>query len=475
MIPSLRWRIAAAAAVLGLLAAVLLQLQGPDPQLVSPAPTTVERSAGHTTPVEATAPETSTWAREPVEAPLPTDDTAAPGHAAASVPTGNGRNRLTGHVLLDTRIPAVDATVRIGRSTTTTDATGAFGFSRKGIGENDALIATLQGYEPAVIPYLARTPAFLDGSELEVVLPGPACGIDGWLVDSSGAPCQGWRLELFGGTDCGVISHPNLLVEDLAAGATVISPTGNQQWDPPTPIGNPNLRTIGADGTFRIGGLRRGHEYVLRAWHVRSLQTVFSRPVPAGTSNYVFVAELAPSRDRVWGHTVDKFGAAIAGVRVRLTMREHQAGGWVSYQTGQQVSSAADGSFAFTDVPRQDLLLRFDGNGVEGLHRELRAADDGTDLRVQLACSCRFRYEDSSRGTKATTLRMLDRDERPLHIIRRLEAGRTLGSTSAAIEDGRSPELEVNDTATWLELRAGREVVAKIPVRLERGNVNVLR
>jgi hypothetical protein len=103
------------------------------------------------------------------------------------------------------------------------------------------------------------------------------------------------------------------------------------------------------------------------------------------------------------------------------------------------------------------------------------ADDPGTDQQVQLACTCRFRYEARAGAAAASELRMLDADERPLRLGRQIDVAQSVSSTTATIANGSSPELEVSDAAPWLELRAGNRVVERVPVRLERGEANIVR
>ena len=414
--------------------------------------------------------------RETIELPLP--ETAAPDSPITAVGVAVP-SLLTGHVRLESGAAAVGAHVRIGKAVCVTETGGAFAFRRKSIRSGDTLVATMAGQQPALVAAVVETAAFRNGSDLEVVLPGRAWTIDGWLVDDHGAPCPGWKLELYRGTACGAISWPNLLAEDLAAGAEVsevhVLGDGHAPLDRPSPTSNPNLQIIDSDGAFRIGGLCRDRDYVLRAWHTDTLRTVISPAIPAGTSRYVFTVPAAMCRERVWGRTLDRHGVPIAGVRVRLTMIEHQIDSWSSYRTGQAVTTAVDGSYEFRQVPRQDLLLRFDSPEVVGRNHELNAADSGADLETRLACTCRFHYEAGAGAVAPTALRMLDADENALRLRRQLGPGRSTSSTVSAIEDGRTPELEVSDAAAWLELRTRTHVLRRVPVQLNRNQPNVLR
>ena len=464
-----RWVIAVVAAAV-VVAALLLVPWSPGseplPAASGEAPAAASQTPEAVTEI-VTAEEMQASERERVE---PANPPPAPQLERAAV-----KGEVRGRVLLETRAPANGARVRIGAGEVQMEPDGSFVVPRHQVARGDDLVATLEGYEPAVIDDLSQTAEFRSDDVLDVVLPGRASSIDGWLVETGGAPCEGWKLELYRGTDCGLVSFPNLLAEDLAAGGHA------QKQDPrmvpagPEKVVNPNLQTIGKDGAFRVAGLRRGHDYVLRAWHERALRTVISGPIPAGATRYVFTVPDAERRERVWGRVVDRRGVPIADVRVRLTMRVHEVEGQTSYQTGAQVRSGPDGSFELKDVPRENLLLRFDGKGVDSYYHDLPATDPGADLRIELACMCRFRYEALPGVAAAVSLRVIDANEKPMRITRQLGQGSSESNTSYAIEHGRSPDLMVSDTAAWLLLQTGDGGQRRVPMPLSRGDITIVR
>ncbi|HEX6811582.1 MAG TPA: carboxypeptidase-like regulatory domain-containing protein [Planctomycetota bacterium] len=461
-----RWILAALAAAL-LVGLLLAPWSGGEPQ------PTVAEEAPVAAPLEAEP------VREVAEVVIrevaPESELAEPSRlpAAPHAERVAAAGELKGRVLFETRSPAAGASVRIGATETKAGPDGSFALPRDKVGSADDLVATLTGYEPAVIESVAQSEAFRSDRVLEVVLPGMAWSIDGFLLDMNGAPCEGWKLELHRGTDCGQISFPNVLAEDLAAGARV------QAVDPrAAPAGaaqavNPNMQTIGTDGAFHIGGLRRGRQYVLRAWNERTLRTVFSDPIPAGAARYVFRVGAADNRERVWGRAVDRSGAPIADVRVRLTMRVHEVPGRTSYQTGAHVRTGGDGTFEFKDVPRENLLLRFDHRDIDSYYHDLLAEDPGADLRIQLACLCRFRYEALPGAAAARSLRVLDANEKGLRITRQIGENSTESRTWYEIASGRSPDLMVSDAAAWLSLQFGDGSEKRVPMQLLRGQVTI--
>lgn len=292
---------------------------------------------------------------------------------------------VRGRVLLGNGDAASGASVHAGRHSTTTRIDGTFVLQVDGSGVD--LVAWLEGQQPAVVADVAQRPEVVAGRTLDVVLPGPPLTIDGWLRLADGRPAVGWKLMLHsGGLDVGHGGLPRATAEDLAIAGRA---TWDERGEPNVGSmrgngGHPNVRTIGEDGAFEVRGLRAGASYGLRAWNESTLQTVLSPPILAGTRGYVFVVPEGRWRERVRGRAIDRHGAALEGVRVRLTMRVHVDGGSESYQTGQEVRTDAAGRFEFARVPHQDLLLRFNRNGLASHYHELPAEAVADDLLIRL-------------------------------------------------------------------------------------------
>ncbi|MFY9341013.1 MAG: hypothetical protein WAT39_00895 [Planctomycetota bacterium] len=336
---------------------------------------------------------------------------------------------------------------------------------------DDDLCAWLVGYEPAVVADVAQLPDVLAGRPIDVPLRGASSTIDGWLVLADGTSAKGWRAHLHGGTTPVDDSQlPALTAEDLAAG-------GGDDVDPnsqrPVRI-NPNLRETGDDGAFTFGGLRRGQDYVLRAWNQQTLQTASSSPVLAGTRGYRFVVPPGSFREHVNGRAIDRNGGGVPGVLVRLTMRAHKHGARESYETGQRVQTDGEGRFRFAQVIREDLLLRFDGEQVMSAQHELRANDPGIDLLVRLSMLCRFRVEPDPNAPAPTSIRVLDTQQQPLRITYQLGKDRMAGQR-IRWPDVAGQDLGVSDEAVWLVLEVEQREVRRVPLHLRSGVATVVR
>ena len=401
--------------------------------------------------------------REAVFVPPPEDTT--PGAKKTSF-----TQTVRGRVLHADNTPAAGAGVRAGKAATTAADDGTFTLDVRS--PDDDLAAWLAGQEPALVPDVAQLPEVIAGRTIDVVLPGAALTIDGWLFGPDGRPAKGWRLHLHGGAiPVDDSSLPVLSAEDLAAGASVRNdPRGRWQRGV-----NPNERDIGDDGAFVFGGLRRNRDYVLRAWNQHTLQTAVSPPLRAGTRGYTFVVPQGSFREQVRGRAIDRQGGAIAGVRVRLTMRVHKSRGGESYETGQTVLTDADGRFAFVQVIREDLLLRFDGDQVVTLYHELRADEPGDDVLVRLGTLCRFRFEPSAFAARPTSFRVLDTQGQPLRMMRKASEQIQNGPRLEWKDGDDAREIMVSDEAAWLSIEVDAREVRRVPLQLGRDEVAVVR
>jgi RNA polymerase sigma factor (sigma-70 family) len=345
-----------------------------------------------------------------------------------------------------------------------------------------ALLAWAPGHHPAVVAAIGRHPDAIAGTAVSVVLPGAALAIGGVVRTADGAPATGWQLHLYsGGMPVEGSGTPPLTLEDLAHGATTSfgefvvgfprdrSPRGG------TARSNPNEVAVGDEGAFRIGGLRDGHDYVLRAWHPTTLQTALSTPIRAGTRGYVLALPPADCRPRVTGQVVDRHGGGVAGVRVRAVMRFWSNGGNETYATGPSATTNAAGAFELASVARQPLLLRFDGDAIEPTTRELPAAAGDGAVVVVAATICRFRFEPDAALPPPTSIQVLDSAGHPLRVERLLEPGHSEGGTWQGWKRGdEQRELRVPDRAFELVVRCSRSE-RRVRLQLRHGEVTPVR
>ena len=430
------------------------------------------RSAGHA-PALAPREAARTPSLEREAAPAPPPPATPPDQHVATTVHGrvvdaNGRG-----------VPGASVQVASRRATCGDD--GAFTIDV--LTPDAALHAWAVGREPATVPAIGRQPEALAGAPVTVRLRGAALAIEGVVWTSDGAPARGWNLHLHsGGTIVDGAAMPPLTIEDLAHGATIPSgafghgPVSDSRGRAGVPRSNPNELRLPADGAFRIGGLREGHDYVLRAWHPRSLEAVLSAPIRAGTRGFFFVLPPPDCRGRVVGRVVDRHGGPVQDVRVRLTIRLWSSGGSEAYGTGQAATTNDEGAFLFTAVARQPLLLRFDGDGIESTSRELPAEAGDADVLVVAETICRFRFEPDPALPPPTSMRVQDSEGRALRVERLLEPGHSQRGTRHGWKPGDEElELRVVDRAFELVLAGDHGELRRVPLRLRHGEVAVVR
>ncbi len=390
-------------------------------------------------------------------------DTAARPASDAAAPAGLAR--LRGRVRFGGGAVVPDALVFLDRRETRTDPRGEFAFDTAGLDPEVDLVAVVKGHQPAVLTDVLAIWGKQRDEILDVVLPGPALSIAGVLFDADGSPGAGWMLELCDGAPLSFTEFPPLTAEDFAAGATR---EHERQVDPSPRAHTPNRQAVAKDGAFRVGGLRAGRTYVLRAWNERTLEDVRSAAIPAGTEGFLFRVPATSRRELVWGHVVDRWGMPIEAVRVRLTMRVHTGMSMTTYQTGQEQTTGADGAFQFTRVPRRDLFLRFTAPHVLSLYREFPADENGANLRIELSAMCALQFESLPGLAVPDTLCALDAAGTYLRMDEEVGPGVTRGGRELELTQGRSGTIRVSDAAVWLLLRKDGAELRRAPISLAR-------
>jgi hypothetical protein len=378
--------------------------------------------------------------------------------------------RVRGRVDFADGSPAASARVRAGERSTRADASGLFTLD---VSDPDqALAAWLPTYQPAVVATVLHHPDVVADRQLVLVLPGPALTIEGRVTTSDGAPAQGWWLHVHsGGTVIEPGQLPALTAEDFAHGAApgVSSPPLHARQY------NPNLQMLGEGGTFTFGGLRSGHEYVLRAWHDETLQSATTLPIRAGTRGYNFVLPPADWRPPVTGRVVNSRGEGVAGVAVHVQTSLHRNVVRSSFNPGPMVTTDAQGRFTLERVLRDDVEIRYLGNGMLDGTWQLRANDPGQDLVLRIATWCKFRFEPLPQQPPPTSLRVLDAQLQPMS-FQRLAPNERGGDNRHAWPGGDpAHEFAVSDAAAWLVLEVDVKEVRRVPLRVSGGATTIVR
>jgi hypothetical protein len=393
---------------------------------------------------------------------------------------------LRGRVFHRSGPPAPFALVMLHRARARADASGAFELDLEqarnerlggAIDGDAALVAVLAGYAPCVVPGFGAGAErrAQSGEPLELVLPGEAGAISGIVLEAGGAPAAGWRIKILDGTVVArgdffplsaedVAAEPDaaflLHVEDFAAASDAVRRMGYRETD--------------ARGRFLLGGLALDRTYRLRAWNERTLQSVESGPLLAGTEGYVLQVPDVPPRDMVDGVVVGTAGLPLSDVRCRLSMVEHGTGGATWMTTGQEVRTGPDGRFAFHDVPHNELFVRFTGYG-SGTQLDLEPLREYRDVFVVLERSGAFRFEARDPAAGPDRVAVENAAGERLRMQVQPEPGVTAGLDELPVEGGVSFDALVHESArTLVLLKDGREI-GRLDIAVRPGEVVVVR
>jgi hypothetical protein len=233
-----------------------------------------------------------------------------------------------------------------------------------------------------------------------------------------------------------------------------------------------------ANGRFEIRGLAE-RPYRLEAMDPTTVVAASRVEVPAGTRGVVLQL---PTRDllpRVAGRVVTRDRSPVAGARIRATIEAFRRPGGTWHESGGVTATDADGRFDLRDVPASRIYLRIDGEGIEGVEygRGLPGLAHGPApveaIEIVVVREVAFAVELVV-PSRADEFELLDPRGERLHVYHVVPGGRT-GRPRWKLEDGRSPELHVRETAVTLVLFCGGVEVDRVPVALGGREVTVLR
>lgn len=397
--------------------------------------------------------------------PARTTETERPQPAPTGNPESEPQLRISGRVLLPDRSPAAQAKVAFGSARTECDDAGRFELVVErespppgwGLLPETALVAWAEDWIPVVradIWPVVSQAGDRSGAlgPVELVLDQRALALSGTLLERDGGLATGWRIQLLDGTLIERGPYRPMTAEELCSGAT----------------GHVEV----TDGAFSFGGLVPDRSYRVRAWNPRTLEQVTSPPWPAGTHGIVLRAPDEGWRPLVDGVVVGLDGLPVADVRCRLSMNEYEVDVSTWMTTGQEVRTGPDGRFAFHDVPRSAVFVRFnlDGSGAE---RPLDPDENGRGLRIEMVRSGAFRFETEPRPGRAITI--LDENDEPLRITITLAPGRTSVSNRVELAPDGSCEGGVSEQARWLVLHEDERERMRLPLVIRHGATARLR
>jgi protocatechuate 3,4-dioxygenase beta subunit len=320
-----------------------------------------------------------------------------------------------------------------------------------------ALVATSAGVQPAFVPNCSDALLAHSGAPLflKLELGPPTLAIRGRVLDADDRPCAGWRVQLGNGTVLIEGRFPMLLAEHFGA----------------TERGEAHVRTD-EEGRFELRGLS-ARDYELLAFDPKTLLSLRSEAVPAGTEDLVL--RLAPDalRVRVSGRVLDRRGAPLAQARVGATLITQRTLSGFTWESGPQATTDEQGAFELPSFPRAGCELRVDGEDLIPQSFEVPAEYDTLELRV--ARRCHFLLELDPQRALPAGLAFELHDERgePLSIYT-FQGGGWSSSSAHSVSTRSTGVLAASEDARTLVLRAADVELERLPIELAPGEVNRL-
>jgi RNA polymerase sigma-70 factor (ECF subfamily) len=362
---------------------------------------------------------------------------------------------LEGVVVHEDGKPAPGARVHLAGVDVTADAEGGFRLPLRRVDASTPLVATLAGFQPAIVPGYG---AVLESTDLHptsirLVLGPPPLSITGRVLGRDGAPQSSWTVALL---------DPLVLTPYRVPAVTAEKLTAN---------GDPNSLTR-ADGRFRIEGLRNV-AYRLEAWS-REGAMMHTDPIQAGSEDVVLQAPEDPFVERVTGRVTARDGTAIAKAEIQVSLTTERAG-FASASLGVQTTKTQlDGTFELRNVPKRFAGLSVGGEGLDLTSVDLEKIDLSRPIEIVVVRMCAFRFEDDGGKDPAMELGVLGPEGTKLYLVIH-EAGQMSSMYEAGVADGRSQVYWVREDASRLVLRGLAGFEASQPLRLVPGEINVVR
>ncbi|MCB9915287.1 MAG: carboxypeptidase regulatory-like domain-containing protein [Planctomycetes bacterium] len=358
-------------------------------------------------------------------------------------------------LVVDAGGPVAEAEVVFAGQRAHSTESGAFALALPGDWLDDASLVAYHATRGAasLAAYGATLTALGEGDpppvRLELTAP---LAIAGRVLDVDGAPLEDWRVDLLDGTEVEPGGYPRRTVELVHGGGVY-------------PVTN-------ADGAFRLTGLLE-REYRLRAIDLRTLQTILSGPIRAGREGVELRLEPACALREVRGRLVDEAGAPLAGVSVLVQFTLLQDGNANYSQNGERARSDEQGAFTLARVPGARVRLEASGGEADSATLAIEDVPVDEELVWRLKTLCRLQLDARDTACTDCQFEVLDRAGEPLSLQWEIGGGRA-GSTRPWLESDLGSTYEVRTDAALLRVLRGGQVVAEAPLRLVRGELNVV-
>ena len=310
-----------------------------------------------------------------------------------------------------------------------TDDNGAFSLPLQKTPEAEqVLVAGLRDYGTGVMRRFGEilvAAAPNPPAPVTLVLREKPLNISGLVVDASGTPLQGWNVNILEGTAVTRNQTPPVLVEGFGTGQR-------------------RLRQVtGADGAFVLADLL-DREYRIRTYQRRTLLSVITKPIRAGTEDARIVIEDGLVHDVVRGLVLSLRGLPQPGAVVTLGLVTHRMDNGSSWATGNSTIADADGRFELHDVPRRYVHLDIGGETIIPTRFEFGPYANPGDLRITVPSRCHFQVTVTGGDLDGLRMEVHDAEGQPLTIYT-FVAGGSSGSSSPRIDQGGKTRMSTGN------------------------------
>lgn len=365
---------------------------------------------------------------------------------------------VDGFVLLPDGRPAIGAKVQAGFDEALTDDNGAFSLPlRESLAADQVLVAGLRNYGTVAMSRFGeviRAAAPNPPAPVTLVLRDQPQNISGQVVDATGSPQQGWIVSITEGTAVTRNMTPPVLVEGFGTGPRAARPV------------------TGADGAFVLADLM-DREYRIRAYQRRTLLSVITDPIPAGTQDARIVIEDGLTHEVVRGLVLSPRGLPQPAATVSLGLVTHRMENGMSWATGVSTTTDTGGRFELRDVPRRYVHLDIAGETIIPTRFELGPDVNPDDLRITAPSRCHFKVNVTGGDLEGLRMEIHDAGERPLSIYS-FRAQGSSSSTSQGIDQGQTMVYGVSELGAMLLIFRGQQIVGQRQILLDADGVNEL-
>ncbi len=331
-----------------------------------------------------------------------------------------------------------DATASLGfYAQAQTDETGRFVVETRDVWSEHPLVATKKGHQASVVPDIMAKLRNSPNNQLDdvvLVLPGKARTIQGRVVHHQGAPAIGLHVYLW---------DPTYLGANFKSAEAAVAGRQDER------LGVSD--TTDSGGRFHLGGLS-DRDYVIRVHDKRTLLTLATRPIPAGTTGLEIVIPDNAMRKKVTGRIVALNGIGVANAQVSVGVCLHRFKEMTFGTSGHKVQTDNNGYFTLKNVSRRESYLRIGGESIVPRHFIVPPQHSGLELSIEVERRCHFRL-DAGRfaGRKKAFVEVTDDLGKPLKIYTFSARG---SSTSMRWHLGnKSHTMAVSERARWLVVR----------------------